>query len=46
MTQMNLCMKEKQAHRQREQTCGCRGVRGVGRGQIGSFQLADANSYI
>ena len=25
MTQMNLSTKEKQTHRQREQTCGCEG---------------------
>ena len=25
MTQMNVSMKEKQAHRHREQACGCQG---------------------
>ena len=26
MTQMNLSVKQKQTHRQREQTCGCQGA--------------------
>ena len=28
MTQMNLSMKQKQAHGHRKQTCGCQGVGG------------------
>ena len=44
MTQVNLSMKQKQAHR--EQTCGCQGGKGVGEGWIGSLGLADANYYI
>ena len=28
MAQMNLCTKQKQTHRHREQTCGCQGVGG------------------
>ena len=40
MTQMNICMKQKQTHG--EQTCGCLGW-GVGEGRIGSLRLEDAN---
>ena len=39
MTQMNLSMKQEQAHRHREQTCGCQGW---GEGWTGSLGLADA----
>ena len=43
---MNLPTKQKQTHRHREQTGGCRGGGGVGEGWIGSLGLADANYYI
>ena len=46
MTQMNLSTKQKQTHRHRGQTCGCRGDAGMGEGWIGSLGLADANYYI
>ena len=46
MTQMNLCMNQKQTHRQRWQTCGCHAGRGVGDGKTGNLGLADANYYI
>lgn len=39
-------MKQKQTHRDREQTCGCEGESGGGRGSIGCFGLADVNQYI
>ena len=39
----NISMKQKQTHRQREQTCGCQGGEGVGEERIGSLGLADAN---
>ena len=38
--------EKKQTHRHREQTCGCQGGGGSGRGWIGSLGLADANCYI
>ena len=41
MTQMNLSKIQKQAHRYREQTCGC-----LGEGWIGSLGLVDANNYV
>ena len=41
---MNLSMK--QTHRHREQTCGCQGGGGVGKGRTGSLGLADANRII
>ena len=44
MTQTNLSMKQKQTHRHREQTCGCRW--GQGEEWSGSLGLADANYYI
>ena len=43
MTQMNLSAKEKETHRQREQTWGCQGGGKVGEGHAGSLGLADAN---
>ena len=43
MTQMNLSTKQKQTHRDREQTSGCRGR---GEKWIRSLGLADANYYI
>ena len=43
---MNLSMTQKQTHRQREETCGCQGGRGVGEGWIGTLGLADANDRI
>ena len=46
MTQENICMKQKQIHRHREQTSGCQGGGGIGEGRIGSLGLADANYYI
>ena len=44
-TQMNLPMKQKQIHRQGEQTCGCQGERVVGMGWSGGLGLSDANYY-
>ena len=44
MTQINLSMKQEQAHRYGEQICGCQG--GGGEGWIRSLGLADANYYI
>ena len=46
MTQMNLFMKQKQAHRHREQTCGCQVVGWGWEGWIGSLGLVDAKYYI
>ena len=42
---MNLSTKLKQTHRYKEQTCGCQGEGGGGRGEgrIGSLGLADTN---
>ena len=46
MAQMNLSTKQKQTHRQRDQTCGWQG-RGVkGEGWSGNSGLIDANYYI
>ena len=45
MTQMNLSTKQKQTHRDTEQTCSCCG-QGGGEGWIGSLGLANANYYI
>ena len=42
----NQCMKQKQTHRYREQTCGYQGGEGVGEGRNGSLGLAEANYYI
>ena len=46
MIQVNLFTKKKQTHRLREQTYGCQGGGGVGKGWIGSLRLADTNCYI
>ena len=46
MAQMNLLMKQKQTHRHREQTHGCKGGRGKGEGWTGSLGLVDANCHI
>ena len=46
MTQMNLSKKQKQAHRHREQTCGCQRGGGVREKWTGSLGLADVNYYI
>ena len=43
---MNLSMKQKQTHRQREQACGCQRGGGVEEGWTESLRLADANYYI
>ena len=43
---MNLSMKQKQTHRQREQTCGYKGGGKVGKGWIGNLGLVDENYYI
>ena len=43
---MNLSTKQKQAHRHKEQTCGCQRRVGDGEGWNGSLGLADANYYI
>ena len=40
---MNICTKQKQTHRHREQICGCQGGEGMRDGRIGSLGLADAN---
>ena len=37
MTQMNLSMKQKQNHGHREQTGGCQGGGGWGRGGVGGW---------
>ena len=42
---MNLSTKQKQTHRHREQTSGCRAGRKVKEGWIGNLGLADANYY-
>ena len=39
-------MKEKQTHRDREQTGGGQGRGEVGEGRTGSLGLADANYYV
>ena len=43
---MNLSMKKKQTYRHGEQTCGCQGGGGMGKGWIGSLGLADTNYFI
>ena len=43
---MNLCMKRKQIHRCREQTCSCQGGGEVGEGSIRRLGLVGANHYI
>ena len=44
---MTLSLKQKQTHRHREQTCGCKVAGGsVGEGWTGSLGLADVNDYI
>ena len=43
---MNLFTKQKQTHGHREQTCGCQGGEGVGKGWTESLGLVDANYYI
>ena len=40
---MNLSTKQKQTHRDREQTCGCQGEERVGDGRTESLGLVDAN---
>ena len=40
---MNLSVKQKQAHRRREQTSGCQGV---GEGWSGRLDLADVSFFI
>ena len=42
MTPMNISVKQNQAHKYREQTCGCHGE---GELQKGSLELTDANYY-
>ena len=44
--QMNISMKRKQTHRDREQTCGCQEGGGLEEGRIGSLGLADTSYYI
>ena len=46
MTQMNISVTKKQAHRYREQICDCLGGGALGEGRIGSLGLAGANYYI
>ena len=43
---MSLPAKQKQTHKQREQTCSCQGGGEEGEGQTGSLGLVDANYYI
>ena len=43
MTQMKRSVKQKQAHRHREQARGCRRGGGVQEGRVGSSGLADTN---
>jgi len=43
---MDLSMKKKQNHRCREQTFGCQGEGGCGRGLDWESGLADANYYV
>ena len=40
MTQMNLCTKQKQTHRHRQQTCGCQGASGDGGGIDQKFGIS------
>ena len=42
---MNLCMKQKQIHRHREQTNGCQWRGSMGEGWSGGLGLADVNYY-
>ena len=46
MTQMNLSVKQKRAHRHKEKTCGCQRKGREGNRRIGSLGLADTNYYI
>ena len=43
---MNISMKQKEIHLQREQTCGCQGGGVEGVGCVGSLGLVDENYYI
>ena len=43
---MNLSMKQKQPHRQKEQTCGCQRGGRMEVGWTGSLGLAGADYYI
>ena len=43
MGQMNLSIKQKQAHRHRKQTSGCQGEGWAGEGWSGSVGLLDAH---
>ena len=43
---MKLSTKQKQTHRHREQTCGCKGGGGAWEGWTGSLGLADTNYNI
>ena len=43
MTQMNLPTKQKQTHRQSNQTCGSQGGEGEEEGWTGNLGLVDAN---
>ena len=44
MAQLNISMKQK--HIYREQNCGCQGEGAVGKGGMGSLELADASYNI
>jgi len=46
MAQMNPSRKQRETHRQREQTCGCQGRGGKGEGWTGNLGLVYANYYI
>ena len=43
---MNISMKQKQTHKDREQTCGCQGGVGEGEGWTGNLGSVDANYCI
>ena len=43
---MNLSTKQKQTHRQRDQTCACQGKGEKGESWLGNLGLTDANYYI
>ena len=43
---MNLSTKQKQTHRQGEQTCGCQGRGAEEDGWTGSLEFVDVNYYI
>ena len=46
MMQMNLSVKQKQTHRDGEQTCTCQEGEEVSEGRTGHLGLAGANYYV